>query len=147
MLQFSLDVYAQKSPDFNQHNTVRKRMKTSLFISETTAQGTWMMSGSSIWILDYDRNYNIVNLNLQATKLFIATSATKGEGLLPPPRFSVRFKILYRVLQPLIQHCLLRKMVYLNIIWCLELRQGVNYGEEDSTLLNRLVSVTTRLSK
>src|SRR6218665_1115041 len=54
--------------------------------------------------------------NLQATKLFIVTSATKG-GWLPPLRFSVRFKILYRVIQPLIQHCLLRKMVYLNILY------------------------------
>ena len=60
---------------------------------------------------------NYTCLNLQATKLFIVTSATKG-GWLPPPRFSVRFKILYRVIQPLIQHCLLHKMVYLNIILC-----------------------------
>src|SRR6218665_3682599 len=56
-------------------------------------------------------------INLQATKLFIVTSATKGGGGgYNPLRFSVRFKILYRVIQPLIQHCLLRKMVYLNII-------------------------------
>ena len=53
-------------------------------------------------------------VNLQATKLFIVTSATKGSGC-QPLRFSVRLKILYRVIQPLIQHCLLRKMVYLNI--------------------------------
>ena len=55
-------------------------------------------------------------INLQATKLFIVTSATKGGGyhLL---RFRVKFKILYRVIQPLIQHCLLHKMVYLNIIY------------------------------
>ena len=31
------------------------------------------------------------------------------------PRFSVWFKILYRVIQRLIQHCLLSKMKYLNI--------------------------------
>jgi len=42
-------------------------------------------------------------VNLQATKLFFVTSATKGYL-----KFSVRFKILYRVIQPLIQHCLLR---------------------------------------
>src|SRR6218665_199350 len=54
-------------------------------------------------------------INLQATKLFIVTSATKGGG--NPLRFRVRFKILYRVIQPLIQHCLLHKMVYLNIIY------------------------------
>src|SRR6218665_246434 len=53
--------------------------------------------------------------NLQATKLFFETSATKGGGY--PLRFSVRFKILYRVIERLIQHCLLRKMVYLNIIY------------------------------
>src|SRR6218665_4154964 len=52
--------------------------------------------------------------NLQATKLFIATSATKGlvTTLL---RFNIIFKILYRVIQRLIQRCLLRKMVYLNV--------------------------------
>ena len=49
--------------------------------------------------------------NLQATKLHFATSATKGGGL----RFSVWFKILYSVIQRLIRHCLLSKMVYLNI--------------------------------
>ena len=36
-------------------------------------------------------NYTL-NLNLQATKLFIVTSATKGGGY-HPLRFSVRFKI------------------------------------------------------
>ena len=58
---------------------------------------------------------NCLYVNLQATKLFIVTSGTKGGGY-HPLRFSVRFKILYRVIQPLIQHCLLRKMVYLNIM-------------------------------
>jgi len=41
---------------------------------------------------------------------------------LPPPRFRVRFKILHRVIQPLIQRCLLRKMVYLNIIYVIATR-------------------------
>jgi len=59
----------------------------------------------------------ISTVNLQVTKLFIATSATKGGGGYHPLRFSVRFKILYRVIQPLIQHCLLHKMVYLNVIY------------------------------
>src|SRR6218665_235086 len=40
----------------------------------------------------------------------------QGGGGYHPLRFSVRFKILYRVIQPLIQHCLMRKTVYLNII-------------------------------
>ena len=61
----------------------------------------------------FSRKYYCVNL--QATKLFIVTSATKGGGY-HPLRFSGRLKILYRVIQRLIQHCLLRKMVYLNII-------------------------------
>ena len=60
--------------------------------------------------------------NLQATKLFIVTTATKGGWLPPPLRPSVRFKILYCVIQPLIQHCLLRKMVYLNIIYVIATR-------------------------
>jgi len=55
-------------------------------------------------------------LNLQATKLFIVTSATKGVVVTTHPRFSLRFKILYSVIQRLIQNCLLHKMVYLNII-------------------------------
>ena len=55
------------------------------------------------------------HINLQATKLFIVTSVTKGGWLPNPLRFSVRFKILYRVIQQLIQHFLLRKMVYLHL--------------------------------
>src|SRR6218665_3921785 len=43
-------------------------------------------------------------------------------GWLPPPRFIVRFKILYRVMQPLIQHCLLSKMVYLNLKYVIATR-------------------------
>jgi|SRR6218665_400152 len=57
-------------------------------------------------------------INLQATKLFIVTSTTKGGGGYHPPRFSVRLKLLYCVIQPLIQHCLIREMVYFNIIIC-----------------------------
>ena len=34
-------------------------------------------------------------LNLHATKLFIVISANNGGGGYHPPRFSVRFKILY----------------------------------------------------
>src|SRR6218665_1662061 len=64
----------------------------------------WLYTQQSIWF------------NLHATKLFIVTSATKGV-VTTPPRFRVRFKILYRVIQVLIQHCLLRRMVYLNIIY------------------------------
>src|SRR6218665_3760079 len=61
-------------------------------------------------------------INLQATKLFIVTSATKGGWLPPPLRFCVRFKIFYRVIQPLSQHCLLHKMVYFNIIYVIATR-------------------------
>ena len=72
--------------------------------------------------------YNCYNVslikffNLQATKLFIVTTATKGGGYHPSLRFRVRFKILYRVIQPLIQHCLLHKMVYLNVIYVIATR-------------------------
>src|SRR6218665_3014787 len=60
-------------------------------------------------------------VNLQVTKLIIVTSATKGV-VTTPLRFSVKFRILYRVIQRLIQHCLLRKMVYLNIIYVIATR-------------------------
>ena len=57
------------------------------------------------------------NLQANRTKLFIVASPTKGGWLVVTPlRFIVRFKILYRVIKRLIQHCLLRKMVYLTII-------------------------------
>ena len=59
----------------------------------------------------------INTVNLQATKLFIVTPATKGWVVTTHPGFRVRFKILYRVIQPLIQQCLLHKMLYLNIIY------------------------------
>jgi len=57
--------------------------------------------------------FEICIFNLQAT----ATSATKGKDGYHPLRFSVWFKILYSVglIPRLIQHCLLSKMVYLNV--------------------------------
>ena len=61
-------------------------------------------------------------INLHATMLFIVTSATKEVVVTTPLRFRVRFKILYHVIQPLIQHCLLRKMVYLSIIYVIATR-------------------------
>ena len=51
----------------------------------------------------YPLHYVLTAVNLQATKLFIVTSATKKGWLPSPPRFRVRFKILYRVIQVLIQ--------------------------------------------
>jgi len=64
-----------------------------------------------------------MTFNLQATKLFILTSATKKGWLLTPLRFRVRFKILYCVIQSLIQHCLLHEMVYLNLIYVIANRK------------------------
>src|SRR6218665_3042978 len=66
--------------------------------------------------------YLIILINLQPTKPFIATSATNGGVDTTPLRFRVRFKILYHVIKPLIQHCLLRKMVYLNILYVIATR-------------------------
>ena len=63
-----------------------------------------------------------ISFNPQATKLFIVTTATMGGVVTTPLGFRVRFKILYRAIQPLIQHCLLRKMVYLNIIYVITTR-------------------------
>ena len=51
-----------------------------------------------------------LSLNLQATKLFFAKSATKREGGYHPHRFTVWFKISYRV----IQHIFMSKMAYLD---------------------------------
>ena len=65
---------------------------------------------------------HLQRFNLQATKLFILTPATKEGGYHAPLGFSDRFKILYRVIQPLIQHCLLHKMVYFNIIYVIATR-------------------------
>ena len=62
------------------------------------------------------RNISL-RLNLLAAKLFIVASATKGGDYHHPLRFRIRFKTMYRVIKPLIRHCLLRKMVYLNIIY------------------------------
>src|SRR6218665_2789306 len=73
--------------------------------------------------LSYDGYSKIMDtLNLQATKLFIVTPATKGGVVTTPLRFRVRFKILYRVIHPFIQHFFLRKMVYLNIIYVIATR-------------------------
>src|SRR6218665_4039031 len=54
------------------------------------------------------------------TKLFIATLTLCD--ITTPLRFRVRFKTLYCVIQSLIQHCLLRRMVYLNIIYVIATR-------------------------
>src|SRR6218665_895894 len=81
-------------------------------------------------------------LNLQATKLFIVTSATK-RGWIPPPRFSVRFKILYRVIQPSIQHCLLRKMFYLNIIYVIANRNYEFFSTQTFFVINELLRYST----
>ena len=62
---------------------------------------------SLFWILSISI---LAVFNLQATKLFIVTSVSKVFLVTTPLRFSVRFKILYRVIQPLIQHCLLHKI-------------------------------------
>jgi len=74
--------------------------------------------------VDIFRRYKLVItiINLQATKLFIVTPATKGWVVTTTLGFRVRFKILYRVIQPLIQHCLLHTMVYLIIIYVIATR-------------------------
>ena len=81
-------------------------------------------------------------VNLQATKLFIVTSATKGGGY-QPPRFSVRFKILYREIQPLIQHWLLRKTVYLNIIYVIATRNYEFFTTGIFSVINELLRYST----
>src|SRR6218665_85108 len=78
---------------------------------------------------------------LQATKLFIVTSATNGGGY--PPRFRVRFKILYRVMHPLIQHCLLHKMVYLNIIYVIATRNCEFFTTGIFSVINELLRYST----
>ena len=60
--------------------------------------------------------------NLQATELVIVTSATKGVVVTTCNRFSVWFRILYRVIWRLIQHCLLSKVVYLNVKYVIATR-------------------------
>src|SRR6218665_1643627 len=69
-------------------------------------------------------------------------------GWLPPPGFRVRFKILYRVIQPLIQHCLWHKMVYLNIIYVIATRnyEFFKYTQNligNITLLSVIISVAS----
>src|SRR6218665_1255164 len=61
-------------------------------------------------------------LNLQTNKLFIVTLATKRGSGYDPLRFSVSIKIWYRVVQLLIQHCLLSKMVELIIKYAIATR-------------------------
>src|SRR6218665_2314108 len=78
-----------------------------------------------------------VHFNLQATKLFIVTSATKWGVVTTPLRFRVSFKILYRVIRRLIQHCLLPKMVYLNIIYYIQIHHF-----RQQTMLNQSLYYT-----
>ena len=80
-------------------------------------------------------------VNLQAAKLFIVTSATK-EGVVTTP-LSVRFKMLYRVIQPLIQHCLLRKMMYLNIIYVIDTRNYDFFYYRHCSEINELLRYST----
>src|SRR6218665_977302 len=88
-----------------------------------------------------------MTFNLQATMLFIVTSATKGEGGgYHPPRFRVRLKILYRVIQPLIQHCLVRRAVYSNIIYVIATRNYDFFYYRHCSVINehlRYSTVTT----
>src|SRR6218665_2119150 len=81
-------------------------------------------------------------INLQATKLFIATSATKGGGY-HPPRFCVRFKILYRVIQVLIQNCLLRRMVNFNIICVIVTQNYEFFTSAIFSVINELLRYST----
>src|SRR6218665_2401993 len=76
-------------------------------------------------------------------RLFIVTSATKGGWLPPPLRFCVRFKILYRVIQPLIQHCLLHKMACLNIIYVIATRNYEFFTTGIFSVINELLRYST----
>jgi len=60
-------------------------------------------------------------LNPQATKLFCDIGYQEGV-VTTLRRFRVWFKILYRVIQQLIQHCLPSKMVYLNVTYVIATR-------------------------
>src|SRR6218665_259905 len=84
-----------------------------------------------------------VIFNLQATKLFIVTPATKGWVVTTPPGFRARFKILYRVIQLLIQHCLLHKMVYLNIIYVIATRSYEFFYYRHFSVINKLLRYST----
>src|SRR6218665_2975009 len=61
-------------------------------------------------------------------------------GWLPPPRFNVWFKILYRVIQRLIQQCFLSKLVYLNVKYAIATRnyEFFNTGTAWSVMNERL---------
>src|SRR6218665_443412 len=82
-------------------------------------------------------------VNLQATKLFIVTPANKGWVITTPLGFRVRFKILYRVIQPLIQHYLLHKMVYLNIIYVIATRNYEFFYYRHFSVINELLRYST----
>src|SRR6218665_1120065 len=58
-------------------------------------------------------------------------------------RFSVRFKILYRIIQRLIRHCLLRKMVYLNIIYVIATRNYEFFYYRHCSVINELLRYST----
>src|SRR6218665_3787119 len=58
-------------------------------------------------------------LTLGVPSYFLPHRLPRG---LPPPRFSVWFKILYRVIQRLVQHCFLSIMVYLHIKYVIDTR-------------------------
>src|SRR6218665_2608047 len=92
-----------------------------------------------------NNNYTTTyNFNLQATKLFIVTSATRRRVVvITPLRFSVRFKILYRVIQPLIRHCLLCKMVYLNIIFVIATRNNDCFYYRRCFVINEILRYST----
>ena len=84
--------------------------------------------------------------NLQANKLFHVTSATKRGSYQPSLRLSAKFKILYRVIQPLIHHCLLRKTVYSNIIYVIATRNYEFFYYRHCSVINeplRYSTVTT----
>ena len=63
-----------------------------------------------------------LHINLQATKLFIVMLATKEGGGYHSLRFRARSKLSYRVIRRLIQHCLVIKMVYLNVKYAIATR-------------------------
>jgi len=84
-----------------------------------------------------------LTFNLQATKLFFATSATKGGWFHPD---LVWFTISYGIIQRLIHHIFLSKMVYLGVKYMTANRNNefLNTGTRfnaDSTL-NRCTTLS-----
>src|SRR6218665_3210849 len=72
----------------------------------------------------------------------------QGGVVTTPPGFRVRFKILYRVIHPFIQHCLLSKMVYLNAKYVIATRsyEFFKYTQNligNITLLRVIISVAS----